>query len=151
MGGSIGETDTTERTIKASQKQSTCHCSKSSVCDPALRRVGNSLQRGLRCTLMSREDSRHAPNQGSCRRNQYADHRCNDQLERPQVVWVGSFAVSTAIRARIGAGTAAPTPRMTPKRRALPTARAAAASTPTTIKPVPYKVLGSDTFEYGIC
>src|SRR5262245_45194492 len=59
---------------------------------------------------------------------------------------VGSFAVSAAIRASIGAGTAAPTERITVRRRALQIARAAEASTPTKIKPVPYKVHVSETF-----
>jgi len=59
---------------------------------------------------------------------------------------VGSFAVSTATRASIGAATAPPTARITARRRALPNARAAAARTPTTIRPVLYKVFGSETF-----
>ena len=57
---------------------------------------------------------------------------------------VGSLAVSTATRARIAAGIAAPTTKITAMRRALPNARAAAARTPTTIKPAPYNVSGNE-------
>src|SRR5213592_2426274 len=59
---------------------------------------------------------------------------------------VGSLAVSTATRARTAAGTAAPTTKITARRRALPNARAAAARTPTPSRPAPYKVFGSETF-----
>ncbi len=62
----MGETDTTEPTRMLSQNQVTSD-------------------------IMSREICGQTSNQGPCRRANHSDHRCNDELERPQIVRGGIF------------------------------------------------------------
>ena len=61
----MGETDITEPTRMLSQNQ-------------------------VASDIMSREKCGQASNQSPCRRAKHSDHRCNDELEWPQIVrrWV---------------------------------------------------------------
>jgi len=154
MGGNIGETDNTEAIVMLSQNQTTC-MPAFPVCDlrleiGALLVASPSLRfgagAGYAVPLRREKNAGKLPTSAPAEEDSIPITAAMMNSNGHRLCEVGSFAVSTAIRASIRAGTAAPTPRITAMRRALPTARAAAARTPTTTKPIPYKVVGSETF-----
>ena len=94
------ETDTTEPDVILSQNQTTCVVvALPSVC-PSHRNRDASLRFAslhvwhrnlLRCAITSGEKCGQASNQRPCSRTQHSDHRCDDELKRPQIVRGGVF------------------------------------------------------------
>ena len=117
----MGETDTTEPTRMLSQNQ-------------------------VISDIMSREKCGQASNQGPCRRTQHSDHRCNDELKRPQIVrgWVFRGINSNPREYRSGHGS---THRKNDRQDAGFTNCAGSSGQNTDYnQPVLYKVLGRETF-----
>src|SRR5215475_7637968 len=106
-------TDITEPIVKLSQNQATCICLRR--CATLSQKYGDfsslhlteSWRWGwLRCAIMSREKCGQASSQRPCRRTQHSDHRCDDELERPQIVrgWISRDISSNPCEYRSGHG-----------------------------------------------